>query len=427
MKMLSRVFTKCVVALTLCVIAGTSVAFGQLWMEETPQFPVYSNLIRQYKELKPTIAGTNMSQADRDRALAKMRELRSVAAQLKKNAESDPNGSEELKSRYTMFISDLDRNIARVEQTQPSQDPGPLPAGAALKLVANTTIFAPADDVEFRYLLPEALRGKVWVGLMKSSEPHRDLPYLDPSININPYQPKTLESRADGVFEYRAPQSGGMYDVRMFDKESGREITSERFRVEEDFVAELRAWKVELESARANLLEKRYGSKAIRGTYAAAFAEAGSTDPKYIPAWSDRFWVGHISQNRTSTAYVFYHGPIEMVKDSITNITIYKHPYSNEDVHHYRTQMRVWRDNHLKIYPLFEQEIRLDAERNRDLLDTYERLKTLSGSAREAEEKAAAKRSDARMPRYERIKSEYAKLKAQPIFAYPAGRVKKPA
>lgn len=296
-----------------------------------------------------------------------------------------------------------------------------------IRLKAGTNVFAPSDRVDFNYSVTTNFPGPVWVGLMKASEPHRKIFYDDPADNINRYQPKSIETLANGVFSYTAPVSGGNYEVRAFNKISGDELGYVGFRVEEDFVAELRAWKIELESARANLLEKRYGSKAIKGTYAAAFAEAGSTNQKYIPAWSDWFWVDNVSQNRSSTGYVFYHGPITMVKDSLTNITIYKHSYTNEEVQHYRTQMRVWRDKHLKIYPLFEQAIRLDAERNRDLLDTSERLKTLSGAAREAEEKAAAKRSDARKQRSKGITDQIAALKALPIFAYPAGRVKKPA
>ncbi len=425
--MLSRVFTKSVVALMLSLIAGTSAAFGQIWLEETPRFPVYSRLIRQYKELKPTIDRGKMTPTVQNRVLAKLIELRSVAAQLKKNAESDPNGSEELKSRCTMFVRDLDRNITRLQQTKPTPAPGPLPSGASMRLTANTTIFAPADDVEFRFTLPEGLQGKVWVGIMKSSEPHRELPYLEPSININPYQPKSLESRADGVFQYSAPQSGGMYDVRMFDKESGREITTAQFRVEDNFVEELRAWKKELFDARAQV-EARYGSNAIRGTFVAAFSTAGADDWNgYASSWGERFWLDHTSTYQSTAGFAFYHKPLERVSDSLRNITAYRLPYSNEDVQHYRQAMRTWRVKNVKLFPLFEEYIRIEADRNRDMKETRARVRALSGAAREAEEKAAAKRSDARRLKATQVVGKINELKLTPIFAFTAATPKKPA
>ena len=227
--MLSRVFTKSAIVLMLFVIAGTSAAFGQIWLEETPRFPVYSGLIRQYKEIKPMIDRGNLTATDRTRVLAKLRELHLVAVQLKKNAETDPNGSEELKSRYKFFVGDLDRNITRLQATDPTPESGPLPSGASIRLTANTTIFAPSDDVEFKFAVPEGLQGNVWVGLMRYCDPHRSIKFEDGRTDISRFEPKSVEGQ--GVITYSAPQLEGLYQVRMFEKKSGNELAAADFEV----------------------------------------------------------------------------------------------------------------------------------------------------------------------------------------------------
>jgi len=230
MKMLSQVFTKSAIALMLSVIAGTSAAFGQLWMEETPRFPVYSQLIRQYKALKPLIDQPKLTADERTSALSKLKELRLVASQLKKNADSDLNGSEELKSRYNFFVGDIDRNIARLERLQPSEDPGSLSAGASIRLTANTTIFAPSDDVEFKFAVPAGSQGKVWVGLMRYCDPHRNIKFEDRGTEIGQFQPKSPRE-GQGVVTYSAPELEGVYQVRMFEKKTGNELASADFEV----------------------------------------------------------------------------------------------------------------------------------------------------------------------------------------------------
>jgi hypothetical protein len=100
---------------------------------------------------------------------------------------------------------------------------------AALRL--EKTTFAPGEDVNVAFVTPIDLRGKTWVGIMLAAEPHRPVKYINSEIDISQFQPLSPENRADGELFYRAPQASGRYEIRMFEKETGREVTTVRFEV----------------------------------------------------------------------------------------------------------------------------------------------------------------------------------------------------
>ena len=100
---------------------------------------------------------------------------------------------------------------------------------ASIELAANSAIFAPGENVEFRFAIPEGLQGKVWVGLMRYCDPHRAIKFDDRGTDIRPFQPKSLEG--PGVITYGAPELEGIYQVRMFEKKTGNELAAADFEV----------------------------------------------------------------------------------------------------------------------------------------------------------------------------------------------------
>lgn len=294
--------------------------------------------------------------------------------------------------------------------------------GAAIRTKVPTNIYSPGDPIEFVYTMTPDMVLPVWIGLMKASEPRRNLPFSDPSININPFQPKTVDIRATGVFTYTAPDAAGEYEVRMFEKVGGDEYASFRFRVEDRFIQELRAWQNELKDARA-LFNRRFGRDNINATYVEAFriARVRGGNERALDL-SNSFYVRFVTNDATTPTFAFYNDPIEKVQGSIFQITGLLRSPSKDDVQHYRQGIRRWRETHLRLHPMLDRYIAIEAEAARDSIETNAKLTRLNGNAKDAEQKAFSKRIAERDKRKLDVRLEISSLMKPPIFDYLATR-----
>ncbi len=402
-------------SLLAATIFVPNLLIGQTWQDESPKFPTYNALLRKYKTAKLEIDAGNLSAARSDILLLELATTRQRANALRNNQTSTPNGSQELISRYNFLIDALNSEIAKLEAAK---------SPTSLRLFMGKTLISPQDEITVLYKVAENLRGKTWVGLMRADEPRSDNAYTNSPIDLTKYQPKLLDSRSEGTFKYTAPSQQGDYEIRLYEKDRGRLLAQVAFRVQLSFVDELKAWRHEIGNAFVQI-ELKYGYNAIKGTYIKAFEAAGANDFNgYAGSWAPSFWAAFLSKDHRNGTSVFYYNPLDQLQDSITNISVYRRKYTQAEVDHYREGMSRWRATHTRLREQFDRYIALEAEKNRDLKETQAQLRVLKGAARDAAEKAAKARSDARMSRRTAIVSEIDQLKKDPIFAYVAASAK---
>ncbi len=106
-------------------------------------------------------------------------------------------------------------------------------SGAAVTL--DRTVWAPGEEVSFRFTAPAGFARNAWVGIVPSSVPHGDEAANDRANMGYAY----LEGRTGGQLTLNAPTRPGSYDLRLNDADDdGREVASVTFTVKGDVTAD---------------------------------------------------------------------------------------------------------------------------------------------------------------------------------------------
>ena len=408
---MSKIALTCTLVATILLSSGLVTA--QTWKNESPDQPLYNRLLRRYKAAKTEIDAGNVSAARNNVLLGELRTVRQRATAMRANESTARKPRLDLVARYDFFIDALNHEITALDAANSPN---------SLRLFKGVTAYSPNAEITTLYRVAENLRGNVWVALMRSDDPRYDLPYNNSPIDLSKYQARPLDDRAEGTFRYTAPEKPGDYEIRMFEKTRGRLLAQAPFRVQTSFLDELKGWRHEIGNAFAEM-ELKYGFFKIRGTYVKAFEAAGANDYNgYAGSWAPSFWGTFLSFDRRNATSVLYHNPLQLLEESIGNISNFHRPYTKADVDHYRDGMSRWRATHPLLRKQFDRYIALEAEKNRDLKETQAKLRALKGEALEFAEAAAKTRSDNRMSRRAAIVYEIEQLAKKAIFDHAAAR-----
>ncbi|MBT5305614.1 MAG: hypothetical protein HOL31_11105 [Candidatus Scalindua sp.] len=99
---------------------------------------------------------------------------------------------------------------------------------ASLKL--SKRIFEPGESVNLTFTASPLYPNNSWVGLFKADLPHDGMA----ANNNHELAYKTLESKAEGIFDFTAPTREGEYDFRTFERSNGKEVATIKFTVAVD-------------------------------------------------------------------------------------------------------------------------------------------------------------------------------------------------
>jgi len=180
------------------------------------------------------------------------------------------------------------------------------------------------------------------------------------------------------------------------------------------FILELERHKKEIIDAYREF-EAKFGSRAIRQTYLAAFLKAGRDDWNgYVSSWSDSFWVSNVEGQ---TSIVLFRRPIEVLTASAHHLRNGR-PFNATDVAYFRQRMELLRGRWASLTIVFNQLIQMAGEVNADRF-------LLSRSKTMPEEQFKA-RQEARRPRTAQLNAEIQNLTTEKAFAYTVGEAPPP-
>ena len=111
---------------------------------------------------------------------------------------------------------------------------------AAAQLALPKTTFEPGEKIVLQFKASPNYPRTSWIGMFKA-----DLPHDGMSANNNKELAyHLLENNATGTFEFKAPTKEGEYDFRMFERSSGKEVATLRFKIIDKLISQTSVGKV---------------------------------------------------------------------------------------------------------------------------------------------------------------------------------------
>ncbi len=90
------------------------------------------------------------------------------------------------------------------------------------KLYIDKFQFSPDEKFNVKFKASSSYGDNAWVGMIPSTAPHGTANMDD----TNDLDYKYLDKKSSGSFVFKAPKNTGMYDIRMYDAEFGKEVAS---------------------------------------------------------------------------------------------------------------------------------------------------------------------------------------------------------
>lgn len=87
--------------------------------------------------------------------------------------------------------------------------------------------FEPGQEIILKFTASPNYPKKSWIGLFKESLPHSGMD----NNNNHELAFQYLEKKQNGTFSFTAPSQEGVYDFRMFEKSSKKEVATIKFNV----------------------------------------------------------------------------------------------------------------------------------------------------------------------------------------------------